>query len=231
MPSWSSSYPISLDNFTGTPQVDGVDTVYSNHPNTLATALEAMQSKMGITGGVHTGCGGFSFDSAGRASFPGASGDPTLWVDNSGGSDFPLVYTDDQGVDWYLNDNLNIGYEYNIADVSIAVGDLVSIDSTGSDDDVIRADANAPSPTQMHGLVATIYGGGTLCDIIYGGEVTNAAWTGLFTIGTPVYLGTKGTNNGLASSPPGGSGSLQQEVGFFRNDTTLVLRPTLVTVI
>jgi len=83
----------------------------------------------------------------------------------------------------------------------------------------------------MHGIVIGIYGGGTLCDILYNGEIQNAAWTGLFTQGTPIYLGTKGVNNGLASSPPGGSGSIQQEIGFFRNTDTLVIRPTLLSTI
>ena len=231
MPLWTSTYPAVLDTFTATPQVDGVDTVWGNNVNQPATSIEAIEAKLGITGGNTTGVGGYSFQAAGKAAFPGAGGDPTLLVDNSGGPGFILTYTDELGTDWPINSLGNVGVGYTVADPAIAAGDLVGVDPAGAADDVVRADANAGTVYQMHGVVIGIYGAGTLCDILYCGEIQNAAWAGVFTQGMPVYLGTKGVNSGLAAAPPGGIGSIQQEIGFFRNTDTLVVRPTLVSTI
>lgn len=230
MPFWVSNYPTALDVFSATPQVDLVDTVFSNNVNIPATSIQAIEAKLGITGGVATGFGGFSWDSAGVAVFPGTPGDPTLWVNNSGPG-FILTYTDELGTDWPLNSLYNIGVGYNVADPAIIVGDLVSVDPAGADDDVIRADGTVGAPHSMHGVVIGIYGAGTLCDIAYIGEIQNPAWTGVFPISVPIFLGAPGVNNGLALAPPGGIGSIQQEIGFFRNTNTLVVRPTLATVV
>ncbi len=231
MPLWTPVYPVALDAYTIISQVDGIDTVWANHPNSLAASIEAIEAKLDITGGVATGFGGFSFDSAGVAAFPGVLGDPTLWVDNTGGPGFILTYTDELGTDWPINSLSNIGVGYTVADPLIAVGDLVAVDPAGAADDVVRADGGAGAPYPAHGIVISIYGAGTLCDIAYWGEIQNAAWTGLFPQGTPIYLGAPGVTSGLAVVPPGGIGSLQQEVGFFRNTDTLVFKPGLVTVV
>jgi len=231
MPLWTSVYPTALDVFTAAPQVDGVNTVFANNVNVPAASVEAIQAKLGITGGNATGFGGYSFQAAGKAAFPGAGGDPTLWVDNSSGPGFVLTYTDELGTNWPLSSLYDTGVGYTVADPAIAVGDLVGVDPAGAADDVVRADANAGTVYQMHGVVIGIYGAGTLCDIMYSGEIQNAAWTGLFTQGAPVYLGTKGVVNGLVAAPPGGIGSIQQGIGFFRNTDTLVIRPSLVTTI
>jgi hypothetical protein len=231
MPLWTSNYPVALDAFSATPQIDLIDVVWANNVNIPATSIEALEAKLGITAGVATGFGGFSFDSAGKAAFPGVLGNPTLWVDNSGGPGYILVFTDELGTDWNLMSLSNIGVGYTVADPLIAVGDIVSIDPAGADDNAVRADARVGSPYPAFGVVISIYGAGTLCDIAYYGEIQNAAWTGLFPIGTAIYLGAPGVTSGLSTVPPGGIGSLQQEVGFFRNTDTLVFRPTLVSVV
>ncbi len=231
MPLWTSVYPTSLDTFTGSPQVDAADIVWANNVNIPAASIQAIEAKLGVTGGNATGFGGYSFQNTGKAAFPGGAGNPTLWVDNSWGPGFILTYTDELGTDWPINALSGVGVGYTVADPAIVAGDLVGVNPAGAVDDVVRADANAGTVYTMHGVVIGIYGAGTLCDIMYSGEIQNAAWAGVFTQGTPVFLGTKGVNSGLAASPPGGVGSIQQEVGFFRNADTLVIRPSLVTTI
>lgn len=95
--SWNPiNYPTSLDTLT--PKlVDNTDEVIANHPNTLATAVEALQAKLNIDNSPIQDVGGIQFDPTGRASNPGGAGEPTLWVDNSGGPGFALKYTDDTG--------------------------------------------------------------------------------------------------------------------------------------
>ena len=89
-------YPVTIDSFTPA-LVDNVDEVIANHPNSLATAIRALETKLGINNNPVTGLGGVSFDSAGKAANPGAAGSPTIWVDNSGGPGYGLFYTDDLG--------------------------------------------------------------------------------------------------------------------------------------
>ena len=124
MPIWGgSNYPLVLDNYTGSPQVDNVDTVWADHPNSLAAAIEAIQSKLSITGGVATGFGGISLNSV--AANPGGPTVPTLWVDNSSGSPYPLMYTDNAGTDFDLT--AGVGYLWN----DIYTASMISIDAAG----------------------------------------------------------------------------------------------------
>jgi hypothetical protein len=89
-----SVYPASADSFL--PRlVDNVDDVIADHVNTALEAIENIQAKLGVDGDPVLDLGGVSFDSAGKAANPGAPGEPTLWVDNSGGPGFLLKYTDD----------------------------------------------------------------------------------------------------------------------------------------
>ncbi len=231
MPAWTHVYPVALDTYTATPQIDSIDVCFAQHQNEPAASIEAIEAKLGVTAGVATGFGGFSFDAAGKAAFPGVLGQPTIWANNSGGPGFILTYTDELGVDYPLSTQLNIGVGYNVADPAIVVGDLISVDPAGAANDLVRASALLAAPYAAHGMVISIYGGGTLCDIIYYGEIQNAAWTGLFPQGTELYLHTPGTTNGIGLAPPGGIGSLQQGIGFFRNTDTLIFRPTVVSVV
>lgn len=210
----SSTYPTAIDSWM--PRlVDNVDEVIVNHQNTGYEALEALETKLGITNGVASGFGGLSFDSTGKAANPGAGGDPTLWVDNTGGPGFPLMYTDDLGATYNLIASLPVGIGYTCI-LGAAAGDLVYIsgaDTVGASDAVVGNSAR--------GIIISVYGGGTTCDVLYAGEVTNGGWA--LVAGSTYYLDTAG---GFALVPPA-LATVIQEVGFARNATTLVFRPTV----
>jgi hypothetical protein len=198
--------------------VDGTDEVIVNHPNTAYEALEAIEAKLGATGDAATGFGGVSFDSAGVAANPGAVGDPTLWIDNTGGPGFPLMYTDEVGTDFNLmslalSPGVGTGYTCTLGTV---VGELMYI---SADDTVLVADATVGNSAR--GMVISVYGAGVVCDIMYIGEVTNSGWA--LTAGSTYYLTTAG---GFATAPPA-LPIVIQEIGFARNPTTLVFRPTV----
>jgi len=93
---YPSSYPTALDDFT-TALIDNVDEVIANHPNSLASAVMALQQKVNLDNEPIQNVGGVQFDPIGRASNPASPGDPCVWVDNSGGPGFDLKYTDDAG--------------------------------------------------------------------------------------------------------------------------------------
>lgn len=90
-----SSYPAGLDTYADL--TDNVDMVIANHPNSLSSAIEALQNKLGITNAPVVGVGGVSFDTAGKAANPGGVGEPTIWVDNTNPAAFVLKYTDNAG--------------------------------------------------------------------------------------------------------------------------------------
>ena len=94
-------FPTALDTFAPS-LIDAVDEVIANHPNSLATAIRALETKLGIDNTPVTGLGGLSFHPGGKAANPGAVGSPTIWADNSGGPGFGLFYTDDIGVSYDL---------------------------------------------------------------------------------------------------------------------------------
>jgi hypothetical protein len=93
------TYPASLDSASFSTLIDNVHEVIASHPNSLAAAVLEIEDKLGITNGVATGFGGVSFYTTGKAANPGGAGNPTLWVDNSGGPNFHIMYTDELGVD------------------------------------------------------------------------------------------------------------------------------------
>lgn len=98
MSTWGPiTYPVSLDTFTPV-QVDNVDQVIANHPNTLAEAIIAIETKLNLDNLPILGVGGLQFDSTGSASNPGAAGEPTLWIDRS--TPVKLWYTDESANDY-----------------------------------------------------------------------------------------------------------------------------------
>lgn len=217
---WSpTAFPASLDSFS--PRlVDNVDQVIANHPNTLAGAIEAIQAKLGSTNTPLTGIGGLSFNSSGKASNPGTAGDPTLWVDNSSPG-FDLKYTDELGNTYTIALEGSSGfYGLNYSHSGVSVGELVYVSAANT---VAVADATAGNPAR--GIVITV--NGASCDISYGSEIVNPAWT--LTSGSTYYLGDGGVFVLAASIPV--TATIIQEVGFARNTTTLVFRPTIVSVV
>jgi hypothetical protein len=108
-----------------------------------------------------------------------------------------------------------VGTGYTHAGLSL--GDLVYV---SSDDTVSLADST--TGYAAHGIISDVISP-TVCTVAYGSEVTVGGWS--LTAGTTYYLGALGA---LVTAPPG-SATIQQEVGFARNTTTLVFRPTLVT--
>jgi len=80
------SYPTGLDTFyAGSPLADGVDQVIDNHPNTIAKSIVALETKLGITGGITSGLGALAFFATGLAANPmaGTPNIPTVWVNTS----------------------------------------------------------------------------------------------------------------------------------------------------
>lgn len=212
----ASNYPTAIDSFM--PRlIDNVDEVVANHQNTGYEAIENIQAKLGINTGVATGFGGVSFDAAGEAFNPGAIGDPNLWVNNAAPG-FHIYYTDELGTDYdlitlALTPSIGVGFACLLG---TAVGDLMYISAA---DTVLAADAVAGNSAR--GMVISVYGGGLVCDLLYVGEVVNAAW-GL-AAGSTYYLDLVG---GFGLTPPVAP-VVVQEIGFARNATTMIFRPTI----
>lgn len=119
-----SSYPTALDLFTPV-LFDNVDEVIANHPNSLASAIEALQAKLGLDNEVVHDTGGVGFYLTGKAASPGRG---TLWMNNAAfAPHFHLYYTDELGTDH----DLSAG-----GGGSIAWGDylLIFVDSTNGSD-------------------------------------------------------------------------------------------------
>lgn len=210
-------YPTALDTFFPL-MVDNVDEVIANHPNSLATAVLALENKVGIDNGLMVDTGGLQFDVTGHASNPGTPGSPSLWIGNTSPSQ--LYFTDDLGTDYNLLSRAvsGIGTGF-VCGVALSVGDLVHISAA---DTLVLADSLLGDIA--HGMVVSVYGGGALCDIVYTGrEIVNGGWA--LTAGTTYYLDAAGA---FSTTPPMGW-TVQQEIGFARNSTTLVFRPTIST--
>jgi len=212
-----TGYPTALDNFL-VAQIDNVDIVWANHPNSLASAVMALQSKLNIDNLPIQGVGGLEFDPIGVAANPGAPGNPTIWSDNSGGAGFPLYYTDDLGNTYDLRNTGSTGLGYTCP-AGTALGEMVSISAA---DTVVLSDAT--TALKAHGIVINVYGGGTSCDVVYRAEV--AGFVGL-TSGAEYYLGDAGVFVLEGAIP--GTATLKQAIGYARNTTTLVFNPTLET--
>jgi hypothetical protein len=210
-----TTYPLVIDAWA--PQVDAVTDVMCSHPNSLATAVYAIETKLGIDNDIVKNVGGLQFDPVGQAANPGGVGEPTIWVDNSGGPGFPLQYTDDLGNTYNLTAGSFIGTNYLHGGL-VGVGDLCYI--TGADT-LDLAGATPGNPAR--GLVLNLTG--AICTILYGGEISNGAWA--LTPGATYYLGDLGAFVLAAGIPVGRT--IVQEIGFARNATTLIFRPTLVT--
>ena len=216
-----STFPVSYDNFS-TALIDNVDEVIANHPNSLASGISALEQKLNLDNLPIIDTGGLNFDPTGHAATPAPPGIPSLWIDTSGGPfvGFPIKFTDQLGVTYDLRVSGGvafIGTGFTCA-LGTAVGDMAYISAV---DTVATADAVVGN--QAHGMVISVYGGGTTCDIAYGSEITNGAW--VLVPGATYYLGAAG---GFGTAPPGGW-TVQQEIGFARNVTTMVFRPTITT--
>lgn len=110
MSTWGPiTYPVSLDTFSPV-QVDNVDQVIANHPNSLAEAVIAIETKLNLDNLPILGVGGLQFDSTGSASNPGAAGEPTLWIDRS--TPVKLWYTDESANDY---DILRVRFDLTVA--------------------------------------------------------------------------------------------------------------------
>ena len=119
-----SSYPTALDVFTPV-LFDNVDEVIANHPNSLASAIEALQAKLGLDNELVLGTGGLGFYAAGKAASPGRY---TLWVNNNFAPQSHVFFTDEAGIDHDLSLGGGGG--------GIVWGDtlLIYIDSTNGSD-------------------------------------------------------------------------------------------------
>jgi len=214
-----TTYPAVLDGWA--PQVDLTHDVMASHPNSLASAVYAIETKLGIDNAIVSNVGGIQFDPAGKAANPGGVGEPTVWADNSGGAGahFPLQYTDNLGNTYNLTLGAFVGFNYAFG-AGVVVGKLCEI--TGAD---VLALAGATPGTACRGLVLDITG--TAATILYGGEIQNAAWA--LTSGASYYLGDTGTFIDAATLGALGTRTIVQEIGFARNATTLVFRPTIVS--
>jgi len=218
---YPSTYPTSFDNFS-TAMIDNVDEVIANHPNSLSSAITSLEQKLNLDNLPIIGTGGLQFDPTGHASSPGPPGAPTLWIDTSAGPaiGYPIKFTDQLGVTYDLRVSGGVAFIGTgfTCSLGTAVGDLVYISAA---DTVSTADAVVGSAAR--GMVISVYGGGTTCDIAYGSEITNGAWS--LTPGATYFLAASGS---FATTPPVGW-TVQQEIGFARNATTMVFRPTITT--
>jgi len=217
---YPSSYPAVLDNFS-VAQIDNVDIVWANHPNSLGSAVMALQAKLNVANGQLQGTGGLAFDPVGQAANPAAAGAPSLWVDNSGGPGFPLMYTDDLGSDYNLLSSISagfLGYGY-ACPMGMAAGQLACINGA---DSVTYASATAG--LRCNGMVINVYGGGVVCDIAYRAEVTGL---GGLIAGATYYLGDAGAYVIEAAIPV--TATVKQMVGTARSASTMVVNPTLET--
>ena len=219
MPIWGPSlFPAAIDAGWGA-QVDLVDTVWANHPNTLYNAIVAIETKLNIDNALIQNTGGLKFDPVGQAASPGVC---TLWIDNTLPG-FPLMYTDSLGGDHNLIDilaGIPVGIGYTCPP-GTAVGDLMNIDITvPAGDTLIPADASLGF--EAHGIVDSVYGAGVVCDLKYCGEIVNPVWA--LIPGNHYFLDVVST---FIAAPPAGPGPnpafpMEQEIGYARNPTTLV---------
>jgi len=222
MPIWPhpSTFPVAFDNFAPA-LIDNVDEVIANHPNSLASAIMTVQQKLNLDNQLIANTGGLEFDSVGYAVPPAPAGVPRLWIDTAlgAGVGFPIKYTDQLNVTYDLRISGGVGFMgFAFAcPFGMGVGDMVCINAP---DTVVPADAVAGN--LAHGMIISVYGGGVVCDIAYGSEITNGLWA--LVPGATYYLDVGG---GFALASP--VGALQQEIGFARNPTTMVFRPTIVT--
>jgi len=219
---YPAGYPTVLDNFS-VAQIDNVDIVWANHPNSLASAVMALQAKLNVDNSLVVGTGGLEFDPLGNPSNPGTPGSPSLWVDNSSGPGFPIIYTDDLGNSYDLRTASSagfLGFGFTCPP-GMVVGELAHINGA---DTVTWADATAG--LRADGMVINVYGGGTTCDIAYRAEV--AGLSGL-TAGSEYYLGDAGAAVLEIAIP--GTATVKQLVGVARSTTTLVVNPTLATTV
>jgi len=210
-----TTYPTVIDAWAA--QTDLVNDVMASHPNSLASAVYAIETKLGIDNDIVSDVGGLQFDPTGKAANPGAAGEPTLWVDNSGGAGFPLQYTDDLGNTYNLSLGAFIGFNYAHGGL-VGVGDLCYITAA----DTLGVAAATPG-NACRGMVINTTG--AVATVLYGGEVSNGAWA--LTAGASYYLGDGGAFVAAGALP--GTRTIVQEIGFARNATTLVFRPTIVS--
>jgi len=204
-----SVYPTSLDSFL--PRLlDGVDEVIVDHQNSGYEAIENIEAKLGIDNDPCIGLGGVSFDPLGKAANPGTPGDPTVWVDNTGGPGFSLWYTDDTGVSYNLLVGSGMGL-YNCP-LGVAVGDVVQIDTVA---DTVKFASNAAG-ANFGPALSVVYNKptGTTCyiskDVIIGGFAA-------LTPGTQYFLGVDGA---ITATPVTAAGTISQSVGYVKNATT-----------
>ena len=120
---YPTTYPVALDNFS-TAQIDGTDIVWANHPNSLASALMAVQAKLNTTNAQIQDTGGIAFDPTGHAANPAAAGVPSFWVDNTTAPGFAPMYTDEIGNSYDLRGGSGGGF----------VSQYVYCDATDGDD-------------------------------------------------------------------------------------------------
>jgi hypothetical protein len=100
MADWpDTSYPTSIDSYPAL--VDGVDTVDNSHPNALASAVEAIETKLGVDGDPIQGTGGICFDPTGKLVSPAPAGVPTFWFYKNGAIEY-LFFTDSNSIDYNL---------------------------------------------------------------------------------------------------------------------------------
>jgi len=214
-----TTYPTVIDAWAN--QTDLVNDVMASHPNSLASAVYAIEAKLGVDNDIVSNVGGLQFDPAGKAANPGGVGEPTAWVDNSGGvgTPFPLNYTDNLGNTYNLSLGAFLGFNYAFGG-GVVVGKLCEI--TGAN---TLGLAGATPGTTCRGMVIDITG--AIATILYGGEVQNGAWA--LTSGATYYLGDTGTFIDAATLAALGTRTIVQEIGFARNATTLVFRPTITS--
>ncbi len=168
---YPSNYPVALDNYA-TAQIDNVDVVWANHPNSLSSSVAALQTKLNIANGLILGTGGLAFDSTGLGPAPPvAPPTPSLWLDGSSPG-YAIMYTDETGTSYDLRNAASagfIGYGFTCP-AGMVAGELAVINGA---DTVTWADAT--TGTAASGMVINVYGGGTTCDIAYRAEVTGLA--------------------------------------------------------
>ena len=118
----------------GDRQINNVDIVWAEHPNSLASSISALQYKLGIDNDPAIGLGGVQFDPAGHSSpGPGVPGTPIIWIDTNIDPYGAPIYTDINGTEYDLRNAANaafIGYLF-ACPLGTAPGDLVSISHKG----------------------------------------------------------------------------------------------------
>jgi hypothetical protein len=215
-----SGYPAALDNFSVS-QIDGVDIVWANHPNSLASAVMALQAKLNVDNAQVQRTGGLAFDLVGHIANPAPPGVPSLWIDTTTAPGFAIMYTDELGNNYdlrYAASSGFIGYGFTCP-LGMIAGQLASINGLNS---VTYADATLG--LEASGLVVNVYGGGTMCDIAYRAEVSG--FVGLVP-GSAYYLGDAGAFVIEAAIPL--TATVKQMIGIARSAFTLVMNPTLAT--